>query len=337
MALHPKIQQASEKLEIHLPHLAAAGKLSEELIQEARTFLRQELPEIVALDVLAFGSMARRELTRQSDLDSLVVVHSLPDDVLLTRKVLSAVEQMRKKLALKKAGGTNTFGGVVAATDLTERIGLERDTNQSHTLRMLILEESVSLLQPTAHDRLVQAILERYLVGYGATPKVGVPRFLLNDVVRFWRTIAVDYQGKWWEEWHKRDASPDTPGKQSIRYVKLRVSRKLVFASTLASLFLPQALGVACTDVFLLEQFKMPPLARLAQLVDHLLPSERVSLGTVLEIADHFLGDLGNDRLKDETAEDDWKERSRTLQAALEDLFFDTERFGKVTRRYLSF
>jgi len=72
--------------------------------------------------------------------------------------------------------------------------------------------------------RVLRVLLKRYLVddfGYAMPPKAAarVPRFLLNDLVRYWRTMAVDFAAK------RREREGAGWG---LRNFKLRMSRKLI-------------------------------------------------------------------------------------------------------------
>lgn len=123
-------------------------------------------------------------------------------------------------------GRQGVFGDVVIAVSLYERIGLESDTNQNLTHRMLMLTESKSILSEPTYSNVIGHILTRYCADYvpperkAGSPAM-VPRHLLNDLIRFWRTMAVDFGAKRW-----RSSKDET----SLRLIKLRTTRKILFA-----------------------------------------------------------------------------------------------------------
>ena len=158
-----------------------------------------EVPENTV--VVCFGSLARGEWTSGSDIDWTLLVDGMsnPDH-------FQAVQRIAKAIAdsdIPGPGPTGTFGQLTSSHELIHHVGGSGDTNQNLTRRMLLLLESVGF--PTANsivlERVIRAILERYIVSDPAVSALGkpewrVPRFLLNDVVRYWRTIAVDYATK---------------------------------------------------------------------------------------------------------------------------------------------
>lgn len=211
------LEDAIEQLGIRsqTQSLFDASQTSAGLISDAKAHLHEDLgePEDDILDVIVFGSVARMEASEASDIDYLIVTNSLPDasEIWRTRELVGSVEQFIINLektgtsdATKRPGSTGLFGKIQSAPDLVERIGLEQDTNSTHTRRCLVLQESVSIYNPDLHSRLVQSILARYLADYDEGSKPGPPRFLLNDINRYWFTVAVDYQAKRWERLRTR-------------------------------------------------------------------------------------------------------------------------------------
>src|SRR5438045_7021844 len=116
-----------------------------------------------------------------------------------------------------------TFCVLVFSHDLVYCIGGGADSNANLSRRMLLFHESRCLDLSGRGDEkyvwrnVVSNILERYFeedVHFSVKDKRRVPRFLLNDVTRYWRTICVDYAAKYLEQDGK---------KWAIRNAKLRV------------------------------------------------------------------------------------------------------------------
>jgi hypothetical protein len=325
------LQSLQDELEVSVPNLLEAARFSKSTIERARAIAAKYLHdhhvlradhklESLELGLVAFGSLARQELSHNeetSDFDHAVVAYQAveqPDDI---QQYRLAALKVQIELRLGEPGQTRLFGGVIASSDLVNRIGLEDDTNRSHTQRLLFLEESVPIIDSSSHLTTLQAILKRYVADYredddvADSSKEGVPRFLLNDIVRYWRTIAVDYQAKRWDE---LAVPPDfLPGsiqlagadpapasnlpkdpKWGLRYIKLRSTRKLAFAGSLVSMYMPRILNQTVNDTLLLEQFSMPSLARLAQLRHYISDEDKPLLQNIFGLADQFM-----DRLND--------------------------------------
>ncbi|MEV7693272.1 DUF294 nucleotidyltransferase-like domain-containing protein [Microbacterium sp. NPDC089189] len=335
--------------DVRLPNLEAAFELSEDCIQRARKHLATELDGLDdRLDVVAFGSLARREMTTASDLDWLVVVHALPEERSAVQAALSAADGLRAVLSevgdVRAPGSSGVFGQMVSAVELVEVIGLQADTNHSHTRRILLIEESVSLRDEAVHRQLLTTTFRRYLDAHPSA-RTGVPRFLLNDLLRYWRTVTVDYQAK----------SP-ARSMYSLRYLKLIVSRKLTFAaSVLPLLALAEEGKQLSVDEFadlLYETYSRPALVRFVSAAaslgaDH--PELMTSAKQVLMIADQFNGLLGDqswrDKIDEASRHDDAKEQDefaaahrlgRDLQGSLEEMFF-AEPLLPLTRSLLVF
>lgn len=349
----PPIIELRNKLGTDWPFITASRARAASTLD----LLRKELYPLVPSEttLVIYGSLARHEFTDQSDVDWTLLVDGAAnaEHQNVARRIESRLRE--KRLKVPAAGGP--FGNLTFSHDLIHKIGGDDDSNHNTTQRLLLLLESTPIGRPDdAYDRVVGNVLARYieedLIGPGDSP-YRVPRFLLNDVVRYWRTMAVDFA-------HKRRARAAKGW--ALRTAKLRMSRKLMYAAGLVSCY-------SCDYGFAAERRRYQPRRReraTQHILDHLSGLVRktpldIVAGAVLcyfgEISgaagklfgayEEFLG-LLNDRdrrdhlneLPPEKADDDAeyvkvRELGARFQDALTTIFFDSETpLRELTRRY---
>ncbi len=346
------------------PNIVGCQQLTTERRQELQTLLHEQALIPADSEFVVFGSLARGEVTQGSDIDWTLLVDG-PADPNHKRMAL-AIEQALADADFKRPGKTGTFGGLTFSHDVIHRIGGEEDTNLNTTRRVLLLLESFGIgvhgtpANAGVRDRVLGQLFRRYLDedrGYHSLHgfRVRVPRLLLNDVVRYWRTMAVDYAAKRsdrdWSGW-------------AIRNFKLRTSRKLMFAAGLAmclfcelrpSLKLtelardgaPEAEFYSELSAFLRDFTNKAPLEILAEFGQAFGASASKATCDALDQYDKFLETLNDQALREtlekldfeDAAADPTYQATRAIgtefQKALTQLFFGSDdELTKRTQRY---
>jgi hypothetical protein len=279
------------------PHLLAARERTTLELAAARERLAA-IPIDPDAAVVLFGSWGRAELTPGSDDDWLVLVAGSRRDA-----VRPDPDQVGAAL-VRSPGEQAIFGGVDFTDELAGRIGLDEDTNRNLTRRMLLMLESVAVAGEDAHRAAREIVLDGYLRGDVKDHRP--PRFFLNDVIRYWRTITVDFVGK------ERAGGGE---KGALRNLKLRLNRKVLFASGLLPLLRCHQLRAAAIRPELLAQFDRPATDRLAEVFLEFDPDAGVR---ALSAYDRWLGMLGDDAIRAELSSLTREEgdRSRAFRTA---------------------
>lgn len=341
---------------IRMPSVREAWERSWDLLASIAKAVGSEVPS--ELSLVSFGSLARMEFTSGSDLDWCLLVDGRADAN--HRQVQLRVQDALRSIAgIKDPNPDGAFGALVFSHEVIHCIGGAQDTNANLTRRILLLIESTELSDPAIdrpHSRILRGILQRYFEEEPRFPeKKFFPRFFLNDVVRFWRTMAVDFAAKT----HERGSRS-----WALRNTKLRFSRKLLFVAGLllcyeTTLF-PNSDLVSTGGDYLLFDEARPEFSSTEHCLHALAltPLEllaRASLSLEIEPAtceqtfsayDGFLNILSDAGARshlaalnfEDAAKSELFQRVRDLghefQAGLDKVFFGTNKMNELTLKY---
>lgn len=310
---------------VGFPALQGARARTADRCDAARAALAA-MPRDPDVAVVLLGSWGRGELTSGSDDDVLVVTTGALRDGLRP-----SIAELQPAFA-GASGAQGTFDHVVTVAELAT-IGLEADSNRVLTRRMLVLLESAPLLGPEVHRRVLAALLDAYLGGERRDRRP--PRFLLNDVVRYWRTVAVDFEAK---------ARSGDDGKWALRHAKLRTSRTMLFAGGLLPLLECHHVTADDAPALLLAQLLQPPTDRIASAF---LQYDAVDAGVrTLGAYDRFLAllddparraaleGLTRERAREDETFQECRRLGREIQQGLSALLFEREPLRRLVRQY---
>lgn len=251
-------------------------------IEDARTYstkklqlLREAVAPIVPPGEMIFinGSFARKEASEGSDVDFYIVTKTEDTCPDWADDAKTAIE----KIVPVSPAEDGAFYHVEQLETLIRNIGGANDDNHNITRRMLLLLEGEWLFNEAGLRDIRRRILERYIADNITDHQLAL--FLFNDVVRYYRTMAVDYEFKTVET---EEVKP-----WAIRNIKLIFSRKLLYASGLFS--------VATTAERTRSQ-KISELERLFNLtvIDRMESICGPRSRRMLQSYDHFLSKLGD-------------------------------------------
>lgn len=231
----------------------------EELSKELVTVGAMEIVDNRAC-VYATGSVGRGEMSDKSDLDIFIVRdRALPSP-------LTNLEEIRLKARLIEVSRKFGFpefsddGEYVKTydikTDMLEKLGTKHDDYENvFTARLLLLLESRPVVGTLIYDRTIQDLIAAYWRDYPQNSENFQPVFLMNDILRFWKTLCLNYEER---------TGTAKSGKRRLLNYKLKHSRLLTCYS--AIVYLLSALrteGGTISDEIAREMVAISPTRRL--------------------------------------------------------------------------
>jgi hypothetical protein len=168
------------------------------------------------------GSVARREFTSGSDADFFVL--TTDDSVETAKDIQERCHIALESHGLKRPSPGGVFDDPLPISELTSNIGGQEDTNTLITRRMLYLLEGDWVFNESLFNNLRADLIKRYVPDDLKERKLC--RYLLNDVIRYWRTICVDFESK----------TANAEKARAIRLVKLRLSRMMLYFAGVAAI-----------------------------------------------------------------------------------------------------
>jgi hypothetical protein len=266
---------------------AERRRYSDTRLDELRRRLRGQihLGKFPHLAIYAAGSYARGEASQYSDLDLFFLHDDLDtapvDDPKLKgiRAVATVIREMEEGMDFPAPSNDGQFLNIARLSDILDHLGGAEDDYKNHfTARMLLILESSAVYGDNSYESALKKIIHSYWRDYEDHAENFRPTFLVNDILRFWRTLCLNYE-------HRRNQKDEsTKTKQKIRNFKLGFSRMATCFATVS--LLASYNNVDESDV--LRMAKMPPLERLLELGER-QPRIKSTLVRAIELYGWFL------------------------------------------------
>jgi predicted nucleotidyltransferase len=205
-------------------------KNSEEKLSELKRILAgsPELRPFCDLTIFATGSYARGEASTHSDIDLFFLnkhpLSSDSDNNINSITLFAKIIDIAKQLNLPKFSNDGAYLKIMEGPHILEHLGNSSDDYMNHfTARLLMILESKPVFGEDSYNAILKDVLGRYFEDYPDHPENFHPTFLINDIVRFWKTLCLNYENK------RNQPVTDEEKKisQKIKNFKLKFSRML--------------------------------------------------------------------------------------------------------------
>lgn len=214
------------------------------------------------LTVFCAGSLSRKEIGKHSDLDIFIIrsENNTKFGKLDEYELFSQIISINRELQLPPFSKDGEFLKIHCIKDIIDNTGSRKEDNENwFTARMLLILESIPLLNSELYDQFSRDIINNYYRD-GKGTKTFKPLFLLNDLLRYWRTLCINYE----------ERRNDTTKPWRKKNINLRFSRMVTVFGTI----LPLIVKPIDDPESFVEITRMTALERLAHGIDLLEDKE---------------------------------------------------------------
>lgn len=247
-------------------------------LTERKSFSKQKLKELKnsfekseafknlpSVTCYAVGSLGRLEASSKSDIDAFFVNMKNPEHCeginLKKIRMFSEFIQIAEKLDFPEISNDGQFLEVLNLNDMKKNFGAPADDfDNLFTARMLLLLESKCIYNNKVYTKVLREVLKTYFKDFDEHPNCFEHRILLNDIVRYWKTLCLNHENKR----NKSKNGNDDPNVQ-IKAIKLKFSRMITYFGTIISICATKDL----TEEKFLTICKMVPLERIEYIIDN--------------------------------------------------------------------
>jgi hypothetical protein len=138
-----------------------------------------------------------------------------------------------RKLKFPEFSGDGEYLKHYTVDDLVDTLGTrDDDKTNTFTARLLLLLESRPLLEENFYSDVISNVIDAYWKDYENHESDFVPAFLVNDILRLWRTFCVNYEARA----KKEKETEDQKANRKLKNYKLKHSRPSTCYSALVYL-----------------------------------------------------------------------------------------------------
>lgn len=182
------------------------------------------------LCIYATGSYGRLEAWAESDIDVFFLHEGHPETPfsrLNLIKVSAQLIEATEAMDFPPFSGDGRYLDVHYLELMRQVLGSpEDDSLNAFTARMLLLLESRPVLGAPRYDEFLKTVVSFYFRDFHDHVDHFVPTFLNNDILRFWRTLTLNYEHDRFKiENLSLPQQPAAKAKSALKNYKLKVSR----------------------------------------------------------------------------------------------------------------